>query len=589
MIEYKERNHKHYAQQAVLRDLVDALLFEDVFGLRTSSTYTKRGAQTLLHYGEASRRIAIPVYFSGLNMYRCDGDIAYLESETEKTPLDAPKLWSVLVDMNPKDAEQLNVVRFEEGLRAATSQIERQGDALALATHPLVKSEQLASWKDRPFHPIAKEKRGLTDRDYEQFQAEYHNVLQLHVVAVHRDYVLQSTHATEQALLDVMMEGHESALFEAMENAHVSFDTHMLFPVHPWQRAHVLPTEFADELDARIIVPLDYTFGAFLSSSSMRSLIQLNQPYEHVKVPISVQSLGAVRLTPTRYMLNGEKAEQLLRTIIDKDAALHNLAYVCDETVWWSFIDEDKDIFKDKIGHLTVQLRQFPKHYAQDDDVQLISMAALAAHSDTLYRDILNSGHVTPDEAALWSLFEDIVTKFITMTLGFMTYGALPELHGQNILVAFKDGRVDGFVLRDHDTVRIYPDWMHARGVDMPEYAVRKDSPNTLINEDLETFFTYFQTLAMSVNVYALVDAFSHVFGLDEGALMAIVRRALYEAVDNLAWNEADRAAVKHVLFEKPTWPFKKIVMPLLLQTGSGGGSMPSSIGTVPNPMMSYE
>lgn len=37
-----------------------------------------------------------------------------------------------------------------------------------------------------------------------------------------------------------------------------------------------------------------------------------------------------------------------------------------------------------------------------------------------------------------------------------MQYGALPELHGQNILLSFEDGRVQKCVLRDHDTVRIY-------------------------------------------------------------------------------------------------------------------------------------
>ena len=43
-----------------------------------------------------------------------------------------------------------------------------------------------------------------------------------------------------------------------------------------------------------------------------------------------------------------------------------------------------------------------------------------------------------------------------------MQYGALPELHGQNILLSFEDGRVQKCVLRDHDTVRIYKPWLTA-------------------------------------------------------------------------------------------------------------------------------
>lgn len=39
-------------------------------------------------------------------------------------------------------------------------------------------------------------------------------------------------------------------------------------------------------------------------------------------------------------------------------------------------------------------------------------------------------------------LFEDIAQVFLKVTLSFMQYGALPELHGQNILLSFEDGRV---------------------------------------------------------------------------------------------------------------------------------------------------
>ena len=52
------------------------------------------------------------------------------------------------------------------------------------------------------------------------------------------------------------------------------------------------------------------------------------------------------------------------------------------------------------------------------------------------------------------TLFEDIAQVFLKVTLSFMQYGALPELHGQNILLSFEDGRVQKCVLRDHDTVR---------------------------------------------------------------------------------------------------------------------------------------
>lgn len=171
------------------------------------------------------------------------------------------------------------------------------------------------------------------------------------------------------------------------------------------------------------------------------------------------------------------------------------------------------------------------------------------------------------------------------MTLALMKYGVLPELHGQNVLVVFREGHVAEFVLRDHDTVRIFPEWLTAQGFKLPNYAVRKDTPNTLLNEDIETFFAYFQTLAVSVNLYAIVDALVDVFKVSETELMTQLRQTMQHHIDTIDWLPGTSEEVERIIFTQETWPFKRILLPLLHQRGDGGGSMPSSIGRVPNPM----
>lgn len=58
------------AQTIILRDLVDALLFEDIAGIVSNSDITKENGQTLLIYERETQQIKIPVYFSALNMFR---------------------------------------------------------------------------------------------------------------------------------------------------------------------------------------------------------------------------------------------------------------------------------------------------------------------------------------------------------------------------------------------------------------------------------------------------------------------------------------------------------------------------------------
>lgn len=588
MIEVTANHQQNHAHTTILRDLVDGLLFEDVFGLLTKSEALQIASDTILKYGNEDKVLYIPVYHSGLNIYRLKGTTVFVKDNDEQHAINALGLWDALVEMNAPSSHELNTVRFREGLEVAMDQLTAQLAGLTLSEHPFIKSEQFASLKDRPFHPLAKEKRGLGKSDYQQYQPEYFKTFSLKTVAIHRDYILKSEYLNESLLNKALAIEDEDILAHTLESAGLSSESYMVFPVHPWQMTHVIPEMFQAEIAAHIIVPLDYEFGEFLPSSSMRSLIDIQRPFQHIKVPFSMQSLGALRLTPTRYLLNGEKAEQLLSEIIAQDSTLENKVALCNEKQWLSFINADKDIFQDQIGHLTTQIRSYPKQVTAPSS-QLVSMAALAAHDATLYEDILGIAQDQMESQQLEVLFDEIIDQFLHIMLKFMKNGVLPEVHGQNILILFKEGHVDQFILRDHDTVRINPRWMHENNIDIPQYAISKNSPNTLINEDIETFFTYFQTLAVSVNLYAIVDMLHHVFGLDELMLMNKIKSSLSKHVQQMDCSEVDKAQVQHILFEKQTWPFKRVLLPLLHQQESGGGSMPSSIGTIPNPMMRHE
>lgn len=575
------------AQTIILRDLVDALLFEDIAGIVSNSEITKENGQTILIYKRETQQIKIPVYFSALNMFRYESSQPItIEGRASKQPLTAAEFWQKIVKMNRDLSREWEVARVEEGLTTAATQLTKQLSELDLASHPFVMSEQFASLKDRPFHPLAKEKRGLREADYQVYQAELNQSFPLMVAAVKKTHMIHGDTANIDELENLTAPIKEQAT-DMLNDQGLSIDDYVLFPVHPWQYQHILPNVFAKEISEKMVVLLPLKFGDYLSSSSMRSLIDIGAPYNHVKVPFAMQSLGALRLTPTRYMKNGEQAEQLLRQLIEKDEALAKYVMVCDETAWWSYMGQDNDIFKDQLGHLTVQLRKYPEVLAKNDTQQLVSMAALAANDRTLYQMICGKDNISKND--VMTLFEDIAQVFLKVTLSFMQYGALPELHGQNILLSFEDGRVQKCVLRDHDTVRIYKPWLTAHQLSLPKYVVREDTPNTLINEDLETFFAYFQTLAVSVNLYAIIDAIQDLFGVSEHELMSLLKQILKNEVATISWVTTDQLAVRHILFDKQTWPFKQILLPLLYQRDSGGGSMPSGLTTVPNPMVTYD
>lgn len=587
MMQVTAQQQQQKAQLHILRDLVDSMLCEDIFELWSKSRLEQTPTATILHYQQAAQTLSIPVYLSGLNTYRLASDTVVLHSKTAQHIADAVTLWQALVSMNAARCDNLNVQRFAEGLMTAEQQLADQLTHLTFADNTFIQVEQLASLKDRPFHPLAKEKRGLSGADYKHYQAEYGHAFALQTVAIHRDYLIAGNSAEEDALMMTM--GLTDVQVKHLLREHdVTNTEYMVFPVHPWQMEHIIRPMFQAEIATGVIVPLNYKFGNYVSSSSIRSLIDVQDPFRHLKVPFAMQSLGALRLTPTRYLLNGEKAEGLLSEVIALDKVLANTVALCNERQWWSFMQADGDIFADKIGHLTAQLRSYPEN-VMADHTQLVSMAALAAHDKELYSLIIDKPVTAITQHDVVTLFDDIVTHFIRTVMTFMQYGVLPEVHGQNVLLSFQEGRVQQCVLRDHDTVRIYPQLLHANDINIPEYAISQNSPNTLINDDLATFVTYFQTLGVSVNLYAIVDALHHTFGINEQRLMTRIKQAMQHQVDTLNVDADTKQQLAALLFSADTWPFKRILLPLLQQQGSGGGSMPSSIGAIANPMKRYD
>ncbi|ARJ51180.1 staphyloferrin B biosynthesis protein SbnC [Staphylococcus lutrae] len=572
---FKQRAHRH-----ILKDLVDALIFEDIGGIVSASQSMRLGQQCYLRYEKQDTVLLIPVYQSGLNMYRFNGDaVECVEAEVCR-PLQAVAFWQQFITMNADIATEWEHQRVTAGLAVAIEQLTDQYVHFSPSEDTFIYSEQLASLKDRPFHPLAKEKRGLTPEDYQCYQSEYYRPFAVRTVAVKKTHVLHSATATTQCYETFWGTALEESR-QVLSARGYDAEAYLIFPVHPWQYAHVIPQQFESEIEQGIVVLLDMHVGAYVSSSSMRTLLPTEPSMVHLKVPFSMQSLGALRLTPTRYMKNGEAGEGLLREITARDTLLHESVQLCDETVWWSFINEKRDIFQDQSGHLTMQFRYYPESMA--DNTIVVSMAALAAHDRGLYQRIL--GTPEPTTSQLLHLFEQLSLQFLKMALGFIKYGVLPEIHGQNVLVSFRDGQVTHFILRDHDTVRIFPKWLEKNGLEQPKYIVRKDTPNTLLNKAIERFFAYFQTLAVSVNLYAIVDALVDVFNISEMTLMTLVRQKMHNAIGDIDWLPGQYEEVVRIIFQQETWPFKRILLPLLYQRSDGGGSMPSSLSRVPNPM----
>ena len=185
-------------------------------------------------------------------------------------------------------------------------------------------------------------------------------------------------------------------------------------------------------------------------------------PGTHLKLPLGVATLGATRLLPPRYLDNGDRAERVLRDRRGPRSDAHGAG---------------GRLRRGALGRLERRHRR----------VRRPPGSPRGAGAPVPGRHHLRRDRGPPDGRARrggglgrarsgrwasptpWRSSAGSPRRSASMAVGFLAHGVLPEIHGQNVVVRLAPGgAVAGFVLRDHDTLRIHPPWMDAAGRGRP-------------------------------------------------------------------------------------------------------------------------
>jgi siderophore synthetase component len=445
---------------------------------------------------------------------------------------------------------------------------------LTLRPGDLLAGERLAATRGRPFHPTARAASGWSAGELAQYGPMRREPLGLAWVAVRAECLRFGAGAGGDRLADLLLDATDRDRLAAASAA--LEDGFCLLPVHPWQLEHVLPRAFAAELDAGLVRPVAHAVGRFRPTASLRTLSSPMRE-RHVKLPLGVATLGAARLLPPRYLDNGERAERLMRALLERDPLLRRRVSLCDEQAWCGWAGDE---FGDRPGQLAAQLRGYPAGMLDEPGTVAVTMAALAAHE---WGTIGPSIGADLDPVAF---FAALATAFAEVGLGFLRHGVLPELHGQNVVVTLRDGLPERFVLRDHDTLRVHPAWMAAAGVPDPGYRIKPGAAQSLWLDRAQTLVGYLQTLGFQVNLYAIAGALGRHYGVGETVFWKQLRLALAGCIAALDLPEHVEVVVRRQLLDAPTWPTRQVLGPLLAQGSSGGVSMPAATGELRNPLL---
>jgi len=641
--------HRRHTEGDVLRSLVDGLIAEDLFGFRSRGRIGSVAGALYLPLTGDERHVQVglgrvAVVFrarpaAALQPYRLSRPPVLLLGQDGGGPVPlSPRELLDLVVTHLAESRPPNVDEMLDGLDLAvlhgTVSAEEEGrwGRVRSAVRPtLLDWEALTAVGDRPFHPTGRARHGWDQARYRRYSPAGDQPIALDWVAVRRDHLdsgsvdrladalalarsswpaVEGERAGAAPLPDrpptpgdaLLSAGERAMLASAMAEAGVAGPDHVVLPVHPWQSVHVLADVFAAEWRNGVCVPVAKGLGAFWPTASSRTLVPAGEGSAasapvHVKLPVGITTLGALRLLPPRYLANAARAQRLLEDAAGRHSALEGRLAVCDEQAWWAFAAPGRaGVYDDKPGHLGCLLRVWPDPETlfsggSGPGRSLVPLGALGVvlpdgSAPGLTRFVADRGDDPSDPAAALGAFDDVARVVSEVALACFGLGLMPELHGQNAVLACEGGRVAGVVLRDLDTVRLHRPWLAAAGLADPGYDVKPGTPNSLWASSPEELLGWFQTLAVEVALQAIGGALVSTYGVAEDTVwrrLADVVRAARSGVD-LPPPAAEIA--QRQLFHAATWPTKLVIGPLLARAGTGGGSMPSGTGRAGNPFL---
>jgi len=514
----------------------------------------------------------------------------------ELAPVDVTQLLfaaAIADDQALTQGQQVFLQALADSLWQAESSVAHQVETQGLRQLPTPQHfavmEQWASLLDRPYHPTAKAKQGLSEAEYRAYMAEFNQPIQLRWVAIKTSCMMTGAGVDTSCAAParwLASDAHCQALELEMTQKGLAH-THTAIPVHPWQHDHALAQWLKEAFSTGECVSLSSVTEPWLATSSLRSLAPTTTSPHFLKLPMAIHSLGASRYLPAVKMINGDLSARLLQQAKQRDKKLAEGLYLCDERKWWAFMPEGATLFDEAPRHLSAMVRSYPDTLLQDPSVRLIPMATLGtplpAGEHHVFDDWRAQRGMEDSAAAVQLLFEELCDCFFEINLRMLRLGMLAEVHGQNAVLVFKNGQCHGLLLRDHDSLRITVERLEQHDMQDPCYRIKPGHSNTLYHDSLEALLFWLQTLAIQVNLRAIIDALANYYHLSASDLWQVMGTRLNKQINAVPFDQHDREMLQEQLFEQEQWPYKRLIAPIIERAG-GPGSMPFGTSATCNP-----
>jgi siderophore synthetase component len=411
--------------------------------------------------------------------------------------------------------------------------------------------DRLASYLDHPYYPTARAKSGFGVADLQRYAPEFQPRFQLRWLAVPRA-LYRAAQAAEPAWKPAF---GQVGLCESLAA------DYRLVPVHPflWDQGLTELLQGAG-LDQQVIrAP-----GACLEvvpTLSVRSLMLVAQPDTHIKLPLTIRTLGSrnIRTVKPSTIGDGQRVQDLLGAIARQDDQLRQRLLLTDER---------QGAHVDGHSFLGYIQRLYP---AEVSGGTLVSVAGLLAVTPAGCRvfEELSARFYQGDVLAFLRCYLEL-TFAVHVTL-WLRYGIALESNQQNsMLLLDPAGGGMRLLLKDNDAPRIERAFLAARWPDLYRH-VEGLQDQRIWSQDPLALGQMFTTITLQLNVAPLIEGLAELGHGDRRALYGLVVQALEDSLAALPTEDAGE--LRRLLLEDDDLYAKYLLTAGTLQSKTHSGA----------------
>lgn len=427
----------------------------------------------------------------------------------------------------------------------------------------LLRADQVASYRDHPFYPTARAKTGLDETAMRAYAPEFNPSFELHWLAVPREQITVSTSAP--------------AFWPRMDDLGLDpslDDTHVAWPVHPmtWSRLHELALPAGSLCSPK-------TYLRVRPTLSVRTVIPIEHPRHHLKLPLLMYTLGALslRMMKPSSLYDGLWFQRVLTDIGSRDVHLRDRYLHVDESHYGHAADSK---------HLSYLVRVYPTSIEQDCLIPVAALCgtmpdgrALAAHLVDRYHD--------GDTLAWWREYLDLLCN-IHLRL-WLVYGIALEANQQNAVLIYRTGSPLRLLMKDNDAGRVWAPRLRTQLPDLDGFGPLHNE-RILVQEET-ALGQMFCTITLQLNLLAVLEGLAADDEPLRGTMYDALRQSLTQTLQNLQQQGVDTGPA-HTLLSAPKLPVKYLLSAgsLLSKQTTGATDIQKFYGTsAPNFMLAPE